>query len=102
VVFRSQDFVGASDSEPTPGYMCAGTGNCCTNSPARLCLCDFATTHNPPLVIDLVNNPSENFDLALPSSPETDEVIDRATVLRWERMRFFFFFFRPFVLNLFL
>ena len=90
VMWRTQNFTtGNSPKDATPPYMCAGTGNCCPDSPARLCMCDYATRHpiDAPVVVDLVENVNEDLSLALDNSdPYVQEAIQKATAIMEERL----------------
>ena len=83
VVWRSQLFVGKKEDEPTSKTFCAGTGNCCVDTPTRLCNCQWATNYDPPIVIDLITNPSEDPTAAI-TNPE---VLLAATKIRDDRVR---------------
>ena len=83
VIWKSQDFVTTQATSDTPEYMCAGTGKCCPGSPSRLCTCLWASEHNPPLVIDLVDNVDEDLSLAL---TDMEDIVANATQIRNDRL----------------
>lgn len=87
-IYHSQDFVGASPKFKTPDYLCAGTGKCCAQGPSRLCTCKWATKHDPPLLIDLIENPQEHFAMALDYTANTNltRVVNEAESIRKEKL----------------
>lgn len=86
IVYRSQLWWNGT-FQPTPTEQCAESGQCCVGSPTRLCSCELATIHNPPVVLDLHTNIAEDFTRALtPTDPKTKMVIAMAYAFKKKRM----------------
>jgi hypothetical protein len=81
-IWFTQDFVTTGPDLKTPPYLCGQTGKCCAGGPSRLCTCVWGTRHDPPFVIDLSVNPSEDQDRKLDSSSNiTQEIIKVASAI---------------------
>lgn len=89
VIWKSQKFVGKSPNQPTSKTFCAGTGNCCVDTPTRLCNCQWANNYTAsPIVIDLLTNPYEDHNLALNATlVSTMAIVDEATEIRTKRVK---------------
>jgi arylsulfatase A-like enzyme len=87
IVWRSQMFLN-EDWEPTDSAHCGGEGQCCSGIATRLCLCQAAVIHDPPLVIDLTTNVGEDPKYALdPDSPDTKQIVEVAEAMRLAKAR---------------
>lgn len=85
VIYRTQKFVGATQDAITPPNLCAQKGDCCPNSPGRLCSCDWVKDYEDnPIVIDLINNPTEDVLKAL---DDKNDIIAEAAELKLETLR---------------
>jgi hypothetical protein len=81
-IWFTQDFVTDMPDHKTPPYLCGQTGQCCAGGPSRLCTCVWGTRHDPPFVIDLSVNPSEDLGRKLDSSSNiTQEIIKAASAI---------------------
>ena len=89
VIWKAQEFVGKRRDEPTLKTYCAGTGNCCVDTPTRLCNCQWAKDYTDnPLLIDLINNPYEDTSLSLNASlNSTKLIIEKAMTIRSDRAK---------------
>jgi len=81
VIYRTQNFVGATPDQQTPPNLCGQGGDCCPGSPSRLCICEwpFATNYTVPKVINLIDNPNEDLSKALDNM---NKVIEKAKKIR--------------------
>ena len=85
VIYRAQKFVGANEDAITPPHLCAQKGDCCPDSPGRLCTCGWVNNYEDnPIVIDLINNPTEDVSKAL---DDKNDIIAKAAELKLVTLR---------------
>ncbi|KAL3904567.1 MAG: hypothetical protein SGARI_004869, partial [Bacillariaceae sp.] len=93
VMWKIQEFFDGADMKnglvPPPETSCAGTAQCCPDSPGHLCMCDIKTEFHleSPLVIDLSQNPQEDLSQYLNNNDSTTQaIIATATQILQDRV----------------